>query len=69
MEVGFVWIKKDKILTPHRVRLGLTDGSYTEVKGRIDEGDEVVIGMFNSGQTATTPQQQSPFMPQMGRRR
>jgi HlyD family secretion protein len=69
MDVGFVWIKKDKILTPHRVRLGLTDGSYTEVKGRIDEGDEVVIGMINSGQTVTTTQQQSPFMPQMGRRR
>jgi HlyD family secretion protein len=66
---GFVWIRTDKVLTPHRVRIGLTDGSYTEISGRINEGDEIVTGMMNTGQVTTTQQQQSPFMPQVGRRR
>ena len=65
-DIGFIWIKVDDMLIPYRVKLGLTDGSYTQVTGRIKEGDEVVIGMINTGAAAAT-QQQSPFMPQFGR--
>ena len=63
---GMIWIKEGEALRPVRVRVGLTDGSFTEVKGRnLTEGAEVALGMNNpqpaqSGQQ----QQQNPFAPQ-----
>jgi HlyD family secretion protein len=62
---GMIWIKKGDTLTPRRVRLGLSDGSYTEVTGKIEEGDEVVTGQINKQQTTKTNTQQNPFAPQM----
>ncbi len=67
-DFGFIWIKQGDLLYPHRVKIGISDGSYTEISGKIKEGDEVVTGMISTGGTAQT-QQQSPFMPQFGRRR
>lgn len=60
---GFIWMKQGEVLIPQRVRLGLSDGSYTEVSGNINEGDDVVIGVINlqgSASSAAT-QQTSPF--------
>ncbi len=60
---GFIWLKQGEVLIPQRVRLGLSDGSYTEVSGNINEGDEIVIGVVNlqgSASSAAT-QQTSPF--------
>ena len=65
--MGFIWIKTGEMIIPFRVTLGLTDGSFTEVSGRIAEGDEIVTGIMNQQGTASTQTQQSPFMPQMGR--
>ncbi|MDP4281882.1 MAG: efflux RND transporter periplasmic adaptor subunit [Bacteroidota bacterium] len=66
-EFGILWIKQGNILIPYRVHVGLSDGSYTEIMGHIKEGEEVVMGMVNTGQSTTTQtqqrQQQSPFMP------
>jgi len=62
-KMGLIWIKEGEQLKPHRVRVGLTDGSYTEVKGRdLKEGAEVVLG--SNGVTSTqSTQQQNPFGP------
>ena len=60
-----IWIKKGDTLTPRRVRLGLSDGSYTQVTGKIEEGEEVVTGQINKQQTTKTSTQQNPFAPQM----
>ncbi|MCX6251988.1 MAG: efflux RND transporter periplasmic adaptor subunit [Bacteroidetes bacterium] len=65
--MGFIWVKTGEMLIPQRVMLGLTDGSFTEVSGKIAEGDEIVTGIVNQQGTTTTQTQQSPFMPQMGR--
>ncbi len=61
---GMVWVKKGEMIIPERVKLGLSDGSSTEVKeGNIMEGDELITGILN--QSSATQQQASPFQPQM----
>ncbi len=71
----FVWEKTaDKI---HRVRVvtGAMDGTNSEIKSGLNEGDEVILSMSMAGQgasantTATTPTTTNPFMPQRGRGR
>jgi HlyD family secretion protein len=62
-DFGMIWIKEGDNLRPVRVKTGLSDGSFTEIRGPVNEGEEVVTGMTNSGQ-ATTTQQQNPFAPQ-----
>jgi hypothetical protein len=62
---GILWIKEGDSLKPRRVRTGLSDGLNTEVKGRIKEGEEVVVSMTaTQAQTTGQQQQQNPFMPQ-----
>jgi HlyD family secretion protein len=67
--MGLVWVKTAaNRLVPHRVKTGLTDGSYTAVEGNLKEGDEIVIGIINTSASATSTQtQQSPFQPTMPR--
>lgn len=62
---GMIWIKNGDTLTPRRIRTGISDGTYTEVIGKIAEGDEVVIGQINKQQTGQSNKQQNPFAPQM----
>ncbi|MEI6454893.1 MAG: efflux RND transporter periplasmic adaptor subunit [bacterium] len=64
---GLIWIKEGETLKPRRVIVGLTDGSYTEIKGKINEGDEVIIGS-SQAQSSKNAQQQNPFAPQQGSR-
>lgn len=66
---AMIWIKKGDTLTPHRVKLGISDGSYAQVTGKIEEGDEVVTGLISNQQTGQTGTQQNPFAPQMPGRR
>jgi len=47
-EVGVLWTVDNKQLVPKKVKTGLTDGSFTEIKGPFQENDLVVIGI-NSG--------------------
>lgn len=59
---GFIWVKQGEVLIPQYVRLGLSDGSFTEVTGNIKEGDEIVIGVINQqGNSGNATQQTSPF--------
>jgi HlyD family secretion protein len=55
---GRVWILKDNEPEPVNVRLGLTDGSSTEVLGAaLTEGMQVIVGVADAGraQPAGTP--------------
>ncbi len=53
-----VWVKRNNSIVPVRVKIGISDGSYTVVSGNIKEGDEVVIGASTTGGNAAT---RSPF--------
>jgi HlyD family secretion protein len=67
---GTVWVTDTGKLKPMRVRTGLTDGSFTQVEGKITEGMEVVTGQTSQSAAKTQTPQQNPFAPQMpgGRR-
>ena len=60
--MGTLYVADAKgILTPIRVRTGLTDGSETEVRGRdLKEGMKVVAGT-SQPQSAATTSNASPF--------
>jgi HlyD family secretion protein len=65
---GMLWVKVGDSLKPRRVRTGVTDGLNTEVRGKINEGEEVVLSMTSAQSTQTgQQQQQNPFAPQMPR--
>jgi HlyD family secretion protein len=61
--IGNLWIKRDKDIFPITVTRGLNDGTFTEIKGGIKEGDEVVIGINHSPTASDNQPSQSPFMP------
>ena len=60
--MGTLYVADEKgVLTPIRVRTGLTDGSVTEIRGReLKEGMKVVAGTAQP-QTAGTTSNASPF--------
>jgi HlyD family secretion protein len=65
---GQIWIKVGDSLQPKRVRIGVTDGLNTEVRGKIEEGMEVVLSMTSApGSTTSQQPQQNPFAPTMQR--
>ena len=65
---GMVWVKSGDSLKPRRVQTGVSDGLNTEIRGKIEEGDEVVLSMTTAQGTQTSQQQQqNPFAPQMQR--
>ncbi len=54
---GVVWILKDKKPWPVSVRVGASDGSFSEIEGDIKPGDQVIIG----GGPKPLPTMRSPF--------
>ncbi|MEI7500115.1 MAG: efflux RND transporter periplasmic adaptor subunit [Bacteroidota bacterium] len=64
---GMIWIKTGDSIKPRRVRTGISDGLNTEIRGKIEEGEEVVLSMTTAQGTQTSQQQQNPFAPQMQR--
>lgn len=60
---GYLWIIKDKDIFPVKVTKGLNDGSFTEIRGEIQEGYQVAIGINNSPTASAAPTSKSPFMP------
>jgi HlyD family secretion protein len=63
---GRVWVFMDHQLKPVNVRLGITDGTYTElVSGELQENMEVVTGVTGLGPTRATAASASgnPLMP------
>jgi HlyD family secretion protein len=62
-----VWVTRNSVLEPVRVRTGVSDGTMTAViDGGLKEGDQVVTGMADGG-TATAQASSSPLLP-FGRR-
>jgi HlyD family secretion protein len=65
---GIIWIKQGNYVRPIKVRVGISDGTMTEVEGKeLQEGLEVVLGeqrQAMSGSSST-----NPFVPQMRRSR
>lgn len=55
-----VWVLDGKQIKPVRVRIGLSDGTSTQVEGDLKPGEQVVVGMLSngSGQQGET----NPFM-------
>ncbi len=65
---GRLWVRDGEFVRPIRVRVGLSDGSVTEVSGtNVKEGMQVVIGE-ESGATAGGSET-NPFLPQIFRSR
>ena len=44
MTPGVVWVLKDGKPTPIQVMVGATDGSYSEIRGNIPAGTQVITG-------------------------
>ncbi|MGA3208819.1 MAG: efflux RND transporter periplasmic adaptor subunit [Syntrophales bacterium] len=65
---GTIWVEQGRFVRPVRVKIGLTDGTLTEVEGDdLTEGLRVVIGEATK-ETADGPSaERNPFTPQIGR--
>ena len=67
---GRAWLFMDGQLKPVNLRLGVTDGSYTELlSGELQDNMEVVTGVTGLGPTRATPTTQgsgNPLMPGRG---
>jgi HlyD family secretion protein len=64
---GLLWVQEGEFLKPIKVRLGMSDGTMTEVQGPdLKEGLAVVVS--EQRQTGAPQAGASPFMPQMRRR-
>jgi HlyD family secretion protein len=62
---GVVWVPEGSLVRPVRLRLGLTDGSMTEVEsGKLQEGASLVVGEMEQ-QTGKPAPGGSPFAPQL----
>jgi hypothetical protein len=65
---GRVWLAPDKQLKPVRVRLGITDGTNTELlNGELQPGDEVVTGIVLPTSARPTAAGGNPLLQQGGR--
>jgi HlyD family secretion protein len=61
-----IYVLKELVAQPMEVRLGITDGSNTEViEGGIEEGSQVIIALSDSAKAAAVqPGVVNPFQPQ-----
>lgn len=55
-----VWVLDGKQIRPVRVRIGLSDGTDTQIDGDLKPGEPVVVGMLSSGSGAQ--RENNPFM-------
>jgi HlyD family secretion protein len=64
---GRVWVLVDGTLTPLDVRLGVTDGTHTEiVSSALAEGTELVWGVTESSRSSTQNATRSTYNPLLG---
>ena len=64
---GRAWLYIDKQLKPVRLRLGITDGTNTELLGgELQPGTELVTGVIMSGTRPTAAGAGNPLLPQRG---
>jgi HlyD family secretion protein len=67
---GRAWLYVDRQLKPLRLRLGITDGTYTQLlSNEVEPNTELVTGVILPGQTRTAvgPGAGNPLLPQQGR--
>ncbi|HUH66613.1 MAG TPA: efflux RND transporter periplasmic adaptor subunit [Syntrophales bacterium] len=65
---GTVWIEQHNFVRPVHVKIGLTDGTVTEIEGdSLKEGLRVVVGEAERETAAASTAERSPFTPQIGR--
>ena len=54
-KTGILWIVQDNELAPKRIKIGLSDGSYTEISSAdLTENDKVVIGLIDPKKVSKT---------------
>jgi HlyD family secretion protein len=59
-----VWVKKDSVIRPVPVKTGMDDDINVEILTGINPGDEVILGMEETGKTSNAPTAGgNPFMP------
>jgi len=60
-----LWVKKGSEITPVKVEAGLSDGTNTEIKSGVAEGDQVIFAMQSASadNAASNSAVKSPFMP------
>jgi len=60
-----LWVKKGNEIEPVKVVTGLSDGTNTEIKSGVSEGDEVILSMQLISRSDTTKKEtvKSPFTP------
>lgn len=61
-QMRVVWVQGiDKQLQPRLIRIGITDGSMTEMaEGKISEGETVIVGQSVAGQNQSQNSQRAP---------
>lgn len=65
---GVIWVSEGNLVRPVKVRLGLTDGTMTEVQSAdLKEDLPIVVGEAEKTASATTSPGGSPFAPQLFR--
>jgi len=70
-QTGTLWAEAGNFVRPIPVKLGLTDGTWTEVQGEgLAEGTTVVTGIVSAESAAAeSASGANPFVPQFGQRR
>ncbi|HET7152877.1 MAG TPA: efflux RND transporter periplasmic adaptor subunit [Candidatus Kapabacteria bacterium] len=56
-----LWVKQGDSLKPVRVEIGLSDGSFTEVKGDLQAGADIVMGVIAGDAAGAAQPQATPF--------
>jgi hypothetical protein len=71
--MAMLWtVDTDGVLTPHRVRLGISDGQKTQITSRdLQQGASIVISATQPGSSAATASATTanPLQPQNNQRR
>ncbi len=62
----YVLADGEKIPKPVKVKIGITDGAFTEITDGLKEGDQVVTSV-TSAQSGGAQQSSNPFGPQQRR--
>lgn len=63
-ERGRIWVLKDGKPVPKFIRRGIQNSTHAEiVRGDVQEGDEVIVGVTGGAQTQMASGQTNPFAP------
>jgi HlyD family secretion protein len=67
---GTLWVMQSNYVKPLKIRLGPTDGSFTEILGsKLKEGTQLVVGERQQSNGSEGADSSSPFTPQFFRKK